>query len=156
MLTLRIAGHFCRQGGIVNHPANGSQATISFSTLVLSPWRSALTPTPLSIVSQALQSGVSFGTTMFSPSFSPAPLSVSRVGQLKSWWPERMLLPYAKATLSNRLLPSASMVAFRFFLHLSDFLDDNTIANEICWIGSRLRLCGFLDVYLHVRRWAHP
>ena len=73
--------------------AEVNQLTISGRMPVLSPWRSTLTPTRRSRVSQALHNGVSFGATMFSPSLIPAPPPVRRVGQLVSSCPVRMLLP---------------------------------------------------------------
>jgi hypothetical protein len=58
-------------------------ARSSFSTPVLSPWRSALMPTPLSSVSQRLLSGIfDSGMTMCWPSLMRAPPPVTIVGQL--------------------------------------------------------------------------
>ena len=57
------------------------QVINSETTPVLSPWRSAGTPEPLSKESQTLQSGVPLGRTMLCPSLTPAPRPATSVGQ---------------------------------------------------------------------------
>jgi len=58
------------------------QTISSFNTPVLSPCRSASTPTPRNNVSHKLHRGVFLGRTIFSPSFTPAPPPATIVGQL--------------------------------------------------------------------------